>query len=240
MIRLLRQYIAILAGVFTVSCGLCSNAATNAPAEAASAVATSTNGASSRTDASAGTASTNKSSQSRSGGSAASQISGTNGPVALTFDSFRLISDRNIFNPNRSGTRSRSSSTNETRRTAQVESVTLGGTMSYEKGSVAFFVSNTSQYRKSTKVGETIAGYAVKTIAPDHVELEKEGAKLELKVGKSLRREDGGAWQLSDKVETPSTTASSASETGSSSEAGAGGNDALQRLLRKREKEMNP
>ena len=172
---------------------------------------------------------TNKSSTAPS--VAAEKIS-TNGPVALTFPSFRLISDRNIFNPNRSPkTRGGTVTANEVKKVLPSESIALGGTMSYTKGSLAFFVSTVPEYKKSLKPGETIVGYTVRSIAYDHVELEKEGAKVELKVGHSLRREEGGPWQLSAKTEPIPAPSSSPA---------AGADDALQRLLRKREKEMNP
>ncbi|HKI71490.1 MAG TPA: hypothetical protein VKA81_03870, partial [Verrucomicrobiae bacterium] len=60
----------------------------------------------------------------------------TNSPARVDYQTFRLISERNIFDPNRS---SRSGGVSRSRPTI-AESFALVGTLSYEKGNVAFFV----------------------------------------------------------------------------------------------------
>jgi hypothetical protein len=120
----------------------------------------------------------------------------TNGVAALSYDSFRLISDRNIFNPNRyarsttrTGTRPSS-----TRPAARVESFTLLGTMAYEKGVFAFFDGSSSDYRKALQAGEEIDGFRIARIAPEQIQLEAGTNVIELRVGMQMRREDEGDW----------------------------------------------
>lgn len=61
-----------------------------------------------------------------------------NAPARPSFDAFRVISDRNIFNPNRFA-RNSSRVRTETRPTARADAFTLVGLMAYEKGTFAFF-----------------------------------------------------------------------------------------------------
>src|SRR5262245_38315845 len=58
------------------------------------------------------------------------------GPAKLDESAFRIVSERNIFNANRSGGTVRSTSS---RRPVRVETFALVGTMAYEKGVFAFF-----------------------------------------------------------------------------------------------------
>ena len=79
----------------------------------------------------------------------------TNAVARPDYQSFKIITDRNIFDPNRS---SRSSRRTEEAKPARVESFALVGTMSYENGTYAFFDGTGSSYRKAIKTGDTIAG----------------------------------------------------------------------------------
>jgi len=108
--------------------------------------------------------------------------------------SFRIIGDRNIFNANRSGGTVRLSS----RRPSRVESFTLVGTMAYEKGVFAFFEGSSSELTKVLKLEGVIAGHKLVDIFANSVKFEADGKEIELAVGSQLRREDEGAWQLSE------------------------------------------
>jgi len=179
--------------------------------------------------------------------------------TALTLDSFRLIAERNIFDQSReprssrSGRSSRGGRNEETRRAPRVESFALVGTMSYEKGTFAFFDGSSSQYRKTLQVGESIGTYQVKDVAQNQVKLASEKQELELKVGQQLRREDEGEWQVSARSgeAAPASTTSSASgsndsSSGSNASSSAasgpsdsgGASDLLKRLMQQREKEL--
>ncbi len=172
----------------------------------------------------------------------------TNGLAAKTdFTTFRVISERNIFNPNRSA-RTRRSGGGAPRRTVRVDSFKLAGTMSYDQGDLAFFDGSGASYRKAAKTNETIAGYRITSITVDEVKLEADGKTVTARVGTQFRRTDDGPWVISaaGSPEPPKeTTPADADEPGAEgvtevSGSGSGGdaNDVLKRLLQKREQEL--
>ncbi|MBI3849749.1 MAG: hypothetical protein HY298_05595 [Verrucomicrobia bacterium] len=131
----------------------------------------------------------------------------TNAPARLNYESFKLITDRNIFNPNRTS-RSPGIVRRETRPEVRAESFALVGTMSYEKGLFAFFDGTSSEYRKVLKRADTIAGYKVEDITPNHVRLASGTNEIDLPVGMQMRREEEGGWLLSARTETPAAAPS--------------------------------
>jgi hypothetical protein len=171
---------------------------------------------------------------------------GTNAVSAgLDYSAFRLIVDRNIFDPNRfphapgrSGPRLPPKS---------FDSLTLVGTMNYEKGSFAFFDGTSSDYRKALKLSDVIAGYKVTNIAPDSVTLLAGTNTLQLKVGNQLRREEDGPWMVSGQAgsyaaapssASTSTNSVAASATPSSDAASSGAeSDIIKKLMQRRAQE---
>lgn len=113
-------------------------------------------------------------------------------PTGPTFETYRLIGDRNIFNPNRIGRSSRSSE----ERAPRTDVISFVGTMQYEKGLFAFFDSPDSSYRKTLKEGGVVGKFTVKAITADSVELERDAKPLTLKMGQQLRRPEGGEWSV--------------------------------------------
>jgi hypothetical protein len=158
---------------------------------------------------------------------------GTNtGPGILDYAAFRLVADRNIFNPNRSP-RSKLPSA----RPKTVEAFSLVGTMSYEKGIFAFFDGTSSDYKKVVKPDDTIAGYKVVAISPDSAKLMQNTNVVELTVGSQMRRRDDGSWERSSGSEsyaassaTPSTSPTEATPSGAES-------DIIKKMMERREKE---
>jgi hypothetical protein len=178
-------------------------------------------------------------------------VSAANDPVTAavgpstgnTFESFRIISDRNIFNQNRSARSARRDSSRP-KAAPVVQSLSLVGTMTYEKGDFAFFDGTSPDYKKGVKPGEKIAGYEVKEINPTCVKIANDKQQFEMKVGQQLRREDEGEWQLasgSSRSATPSASAESkgSGESATSSSGSASEDEALKRLMEKRAKEIN-
>ena len=165
------------------------------------------------------------------------------GPVALgrEFSAYQLVAQRNIFNPNRSRRSSRSGGDSE-KPAPRVDVIALSGTMSYTRGTFAFFDSSSSDFKKVLKPGEAIAGYTVKEIAQNHVQLEKESALFELKVGQQLRREEEGAWAVisSASITTSQNSTPTEDSASASANSGEGPSEALKRLLEQRKKENNP
>jgi hypothetical protein len=165
-------------------------------------------------------------------GSTAAQ---TNAPSKPDYSSFRIITDRNIFNPNRTGRYIRSSNNNAPR-PSRVDTFSLVGTIAYEKGRFAFFDGTSSDFRQVLEPSGQIAGYTVKEITPQSVKLEADGKALEMKVGAQMRREDNKSWELIAQTEwTPTATADSAATTSNDSSLEA--NDVLKKLMQQREQE---
>jgi hypothetical protein len=113
------------------------------------------------------------------------------------YSAFKVIADRNIFDPTRRG---RSTYTpRDSSRQPRVEYVTLTGTMEYdEKGPIAFFEGSRSEYRKVLKPSDVIAGYEVKKVSLTSVTLASPTNELSLAVGMQLRRDDAGNWQVAE------------------------------------------
>lgn len=121
-------------------------------------------------------------------------------PSRLDESAFRIVSERNIFNANRSGGQVRLSS----RRAPRVESFTLVGTLAYDKGAFAFFEGSSSELTKVLKPDGIIAGHKLVDILADGVRLEADGQITDLAVGAAMRREDEGAWRRGDAVASSS------------------------------------
>jgi len=158
----------------------------------------------------------------------------------VDFDSFRLITERNIFNPNRSGRRDYSR--REPDRRSRVESFALVGTMSYEKGRFAFFDGTSSDYRKVIGTSDRIAGYTIGVVTPEHVTLQSTNStEIKLPLGMQMRRIEDGAWEMSERSSAMASTGSSSSSSEStSSGSGGGGDEVLKRLMQRREQEGVP
>jgi hypothetical protein len=160
----------------------------------------------------------------------------TNAPAAAPDPSsfVRFISDRNIFDPER-----RARGPGESRRQPErprntvIPTLTLVGVMDYSRGRFAFFDGPASEYKKTIAANGSIAGFTVAAIRPSSVVLKpKEGAEIELAIGKALRL-DGA-----EPVEAPAKT--DAAEDASAATPPAATGDAaeiLRKLMLKRQQE---
>jgi len=160
----------------------------------------------------------------------------TNGAGQADFSSFQVISERNIFNPSRTG-RHRGRGRHE----PAADAFSLVGTMHYAKGTFAFFDGTTSEYRKAVENAGTIAGYKVTDITPTSVKLASGDKQLTMKMGTQMRREEKGAWQLVATSELPADTTEtvdSASAEPAGNDSSTEGNDVLKRLMQRREQEL--
>ena len=135
---------------------------------------------------------------------------------AASFDAFKNVPDRNIFNSRRFAGRTTEAAPPPTaRRDPVIETFSLLGTLDYPKGSVAFFEGSSASHRKAVAVGETIGDCKVTSVEANLVRLVSADKPLELKVGYMLRREDQGEWQMRE-AERPSDYGSSAPSVSSS------------------------
>jgi hypothetical protein len=166
---------------------------------------------------------------------------------AVSLQNFKIITQRNIFDPNRqagSGERSRRIDPN---RLARADGFSLVGTLIDKRGEFAFFSGSDSKYKKVLKVDGTIADYKVTEVAPDYVELESNSSnQVKMSVGMQMKKLDAGEWQLVDgtvalaKVSDTATSETKDTET-SDSGPGTGNSSAdavLKRLMQQREKEL--
>lgn len=150
------------------------------------------------------------------------------------FEPFRIIVDRNIFNPSRTG---RARVTEEGPQ-VKVEQFALVGTMESEKGRVAFFDGGDAAYRKVARVGDSFAGFTVKDISANSVELAAGDKSLPLQVNQQARRAEGGEWRVSARepvrVEAGTGTPSAAV----APTVPANASEALRRLMEQRQKQL--
>ena len=158
--------------------------------------------------------------------------------------SFNIISERNIFDPNRSARVAREEERGEPAREPVVQFFSLIGTMSYEKGKFAFFGGSGSEFKKVLKPADSIAGFTITEIGASQVKLEKEGETVDLRVGMAMERQDEGEWQMTANgaraQATSSTPNKNATAPATQAEAGpsAEESDILKRLLERRQQEM--
>ena len=173
-----------------------------------------------------------------SSGKGAAPVVKAAAPAGPSFETYRLIGDRNIFNPNRVGRSSRSSDAPAPR----TDVISFVGTMQYEKGLFAFFDSPDSNYRKTLKTGGTVGKFTVKAISADSVELERDDKPVTLKMGQQLRRPEGGDWTLigAEKVRSEARAAEAAANPGPGAPPviPADASDALRRLMEKRQQQL--
>ncbi len=171
-----------------------------------------------------------------------SQADASAGTNSLDYAAFKIIVDRNIFDPNRyprRGPRSIQSAPKV------VDSLTLVGIMSYERGSFAFFDGTSADYKKALKLNDSIAGYKVTNIAPNSVKLATDTNEMEMSVGMALRREEDGPWTLSSQAvsyaaapaSTSTNAVAAAAATGSDTTAGGAESDVIKRLMQRRQQE---
>jgi hypothetical protein len=140
------------------------------------------------------------------------------------YPTFKIITERNIFNTKRSA-KYVATPKSETRRPRTTEFVALTGTMRDEKGALAFFDGSSAQYRKVLKPEETIAGFKVEAVEHAYVKLKNGTNEVMLPVNMQLSREEEGDWQLSkrsESVEPAPSSSSSASVSRAASDGGGG------------------
>ncbi len=163
----------------------------------------------------------------------------TAGPVT-GLAAFRIIEERNIFNPNRVGRTVAGADTPA----PQNETIAFVGTMNYEKGLFAFFASSTASFQKTLHEGEPIAQYTVGRITKDSVEMNRDGQKLTLTIGQALSRPPGGDWAVTTPVAIVATApeaARAADQPASPSPAvPADASETLKRLMEKRQQQLKP
>jgi len=145
-------------------------------------------------------------------GSLPAQEAGRSG--TQDFSAFKVIVDRNIFDPNR-----RPHVASGPAPTI-VDWFALTGTLSYNKGNFAIFDGSGSDYHKVLESGGKIAGYTLARIGPDSAELSAGSNHVELRVGMQMRRSEDGAWEPAEASVASSSSGAHQGPTGHNSVAG--------------------
>lgn len=143
------------------------------------------------TPASGGERSSKFGRSSRGGNSSAAPAAAPATPAGNDFDAFQIVTERNIFNPNRVP-RPRGNDVEPPR----IDTVTLVGVLQSDTGVIAFFNSPDRSLTTTLREGETIGGLPLSRILPNGVELMQEGQRLTLRVNQQMRRVNGGAWNV--------------------------------------------
>jgi|HubBroStandDraft_6_1064221.scaffolds.fasta_scaffold1236765_2 hypothetical protein len=169
-------------------------------------------------------------------GAASTEPTNTKSKVDYSF--FKIIPDRNIFNPYRYPHRSGTRRTDNAR---SVDAFQLVGTMSYEKGMFAFFDGSNADYRKALERDGSIAGFTLTAIKPNAVVLAVNNKPVELKVGDQMRRDEEAGWQLVQDAEmppvSPAVEQTNATDT-PADDVGGDPNDVIRKLMQRREEEL--
>ncbi len=114
----------------------------------------------------------------------------TNRVDPKSFEAFKLVNERNIFDVNRRPPRGiKPPST-------PVDSFTLTGTMSFENSLLAVFDGSSLEYHKAIGPGGRISQYTVKEITHEFVKLVSGTNEVELKVGMQCHRSEDGKWSV--------------------------------------------
>ena len=124
------------------------------------------------------------------------------------FSAFKVIVDRNIFDPNR-----RPHVASGPAPTI-VDWFALTGTLSYDKGTFAVFDGSGSDYHKVLESGGKIAGYTLARIQRDSAELSAGSNHVELRVGMQMRRSEDGTWEPAEAAVASISSGSGRSERG--------------------------
>jgi len=167
----------------------------------------------------------------------------TNAPATTNYSSFQIITERNIFDPNRYA---HTPSSRHRPISKSAPYFALVGTLSSRNGMLAFFDGNDSDYRKVLSPDGVIAGYKVVEITLRGAKLEAAGKPVEkMKVGAQMRQEGKDEWKLVGSDELPAATAGTEApatdETPAASPASGSAsepNDVLKKLMQQRELEL--
>ena len=176
------------------------------------------------------------------------QIAGLAADAGKGYEAYKLVRTRNIFDPNRRAVREtpppRASSPPRTRSST----FTLTGTMVREGRSLAFFSGSRSEFSKVISVGDSVANYKITAIESSQVDLEHDGRKVTLAIGKPFQIE-GLPGEPEPPEEPPAspdgtttTNATDASAPPAAPTAPAGTDpksEILRRMMERRAKEMN-
>jgi hypothetical protein len=117
------------------------------------------------------------------------------------FESFRIISERNVFSPSRRRPRTRDRAP-EPPPPPSADHLDLIGAMVDGGWAVAFFSGSEADYERAAQQGDLVAGHSIAEIRPIGVVLAKGQERIDLPVGARLeQRPDDKTWRLISREE---------------------------------------
>ena len=133
-----------------------------------------------------------------------------------SFDTYRLVKTRNIFDPDRRSMASTPQATQPaTKPVTRSDYVALTGVMVTDEKSLAFFSGSRSEYNKVLPEKSSIAGATVLKITASNILVERDGRQITVAVGQTVPL-DGSA-PVAAPAPPTDDTASSSSSTNSNS-----------------------
>lgn len=131
-------------------------------------------------------------------------------PAGTSFESFEIVVNRNIFDPNRQAdkrtpTPEEMAAAADTNKGASSEQeidhfqgneVALVGTLIDGPTAVAFFTSETSDFKTIAQVGEQVGDFKLAQIRTEYVRLENKGKTIDLPVGSRMTSQKDGGWSM--------------------------------------------
>ena len=170
---------------------------------------------------------------------------------AKSYESFRLVRTRNIFDPDRRATRTEAPRS-APRMTTRANFINLTGTMVADGKTLAFFSGSRAEYSKVISIGDSVADFKVTGITNTQVELDHGGKAIVVAVGKQIPLEGSSAAMSTVPVEetpaeappgdapAPNPAAPGEAKPASAPAAPDGGtNDVLRQMMERRAKEMS-
>ncbi len=172
------------------------------------------------------------------------------GKNAVAFDDFRLVVERNIFDPERRRREPENVRTEALPERPPTDRILLVGVLVEEATAYCFFESDVREYRGVAALGESLGDLRVAEIKTGEITLAEGERTIKMSVGMSLMKEGDGEWQqdspgassagLDVGDEERESSSETASEAGSQGKAGDSGgmSDVMRRLMEKRKQEL--
>lgn len=145
-------------------------------------------------------------------------------------EAFALVTDRNIFNPNRTA-RTRSAPEEKPVRT---EEVALVGVVGFGQATTAVFHSADPRLKGEAGPGGRLGDFTIVTVSPSSVELRAGERSYTLAVAQRLTRVEGGEWSASAAPVPEARARAEAAPV----EVPANASEVLKRLMKQREKQL--
>jgi len=151
---------------------------------------------------------------------------------------FATIPERNIFNPIRLPHREPPTNHVETVVAAPTDAFALVGTMTYEKGTFAFFSGASTNYQKVLQRDGEIAGFKIASITPDAVTLATSNSTVIVRVGSQMQCDRVAGWTQAQYATTQMVDQATAPVVPPATDSAGSSSDILKKLMQKREQEL--